>query len=71
MVHTAYRVLCEDPRMSPELSVVICTRDRPVLLRRALEANGWNVVETAKRLDVARSQVYKLINVHRLARTRK
>lgn len=24
--------------MSPELSVVICTRDRPVLLRRALEA---------------------------------
>jgi Nif-specific regulatory protein len=40
-------------------------------LRRALEANGWNVLETAKRLDVARSQVYKLINVHGLARTKK
>ena len=40
-------------------------------LRRALEAHGWNVVETAKRLDVARSQVYKLINVHGLERTRK
>ena len=40
-------------------------------LRRALETNGWNVLETAKRLDVARSQVYKLINVHGLARTKK
>ncbi len=40
-------------------------------LRRALESNGWNVVETAKRLDVARSQFYKLINVHGLARTKK
>jgi Nif-specific regulatory protein len=40
-------------------------------LRRALEANGWNVVETAKRLDVARSQIYKLINVHGLERTKK
>jgi len=40
-------------------------------LRRALENNGWNVVETAKRLDVARSQVYKLINAHGLARTKK
>jgi len=40
-------------------------------LRRALEAHGWNVVETAKRLDVARSQVYKLINVHGLERSKK
>jgi Nif-specific regulatory protein len=40
-------------------------------LRRALESHGWNVVETAKHLDVARSQVYKLINVHGLARTKK
>jgi Nif-specific regulatory protein len=40
-------------------------------LRRALETHGWNVVETAKRLDVARSQVYKLINVHGLERSKK
>jgi Nif-specific regulatory protein len=40
-------------------------------LKRSLENNGWNVVETAKRLDVARSQVYKLINAHGLTRTKK
>jgi Nif-specific regulatory protein len=40
-------------------------------LRRALEANGWNVVETARRLDLARSQVYKLINAFGLERTKK
>jgi Nif-specific regulatory protein len=40
-------------------------------LRRALEAHGWNVVETAKALDVARSQIYKLINVHGLERSKK
>src|SRR5262249_861525 len=30
-------------------------------LREALEAHGWNVVETARRLDLARSHVYNLI----------
>jgi len=42
-----------------------------VAFRTTLEANGWNVVETARRLDVARSQVYKLINVHGLERVKK
>jgi Nif-specific regulatory protein len=41
------------------------------LLRQALEANGWNIVDTARRLDVARSHVYKLINAFGLERTRK
>jgi Nif-specific regulatory protein len=40
-------------------------------LRRKLDAHGWNIVETAKHLDVARSQVYKLINVHGLERSKK
>jgi Nif-specific regulatory protein len=40
-------------------------------LRQALEANGWNVIETARRLDVARSHVYKLINAFGLERTQK
>ena len=40
-------------------------------LRRALEANGWNVVETARRLDLARSQVYKLIHAYGLERAKK
>jgi len=31
------------------------------LLRSCLEETGWNVSETARRLDVARSHVYKLI----------
>ena len=32
------------------------------LLRKTLEETDWNVSETAKRLDVARSHVYKLIS---------
>jgi Nif-specific regulatory protein len=40
-------------------------------LREALEASGWNVVETAKRLDLARSHVYNLIRAFGLERERK
>jgi len=40
-------------------------------LRQALEANGWNVVETAKHLDLARSHVYNLIRAFGLERDRK
>ncbi|HVM98175.1 MAG TPA: sigma-54-dependent Fis family transcriptional regulator [Candidatus Acidoferrales bacterium] len=32
------------------------------LLRRTLEETNWNVAETARRLDLARSHVYTLIN---------
>jgi Nif-specific regulatory protein len=41
------------------------------LMRQVLEANGWNVVEAARRLDVARSHVYKLISAFGLERGRK
>ena len=41
------------------------------LLREALEANGWNVVETARRLDLARSHVYNLIRAFGLERERR
>jgi Nif-specific regulatory protein len=41
------------------------------LLRQALESNGWNVLETARRLDLARSHVYKLISAFGLERDRK
>jgi Nif-specific regulatory protein len=41
------------------------------LLRQALEDNTWNVVETAKRLDLARSHVYNLIRAFGLERDRK
>lgn len=40
------------------------------LLRRSLEETGWNVSESARRLDVARSHVYKLISAFGLARHR-
>lgn len=37
-------------------------------LLECLEANNWNVAETARQLDLARSYVYSLINEHKLAR---
>jgi transcriptional regulator with GAF, ATPase, and Fis domain len=41
------------------------------LLRSALDESGWNVVETARRLDLARSHVYNLIRAFGLERGRK
>jgi Nif-specific regulatory protein len=41
------------------------------LLEGALEAQGWNVVETARRLDLARSHVYNLIRAFGLERKRR
>jgi Nif-specific regulatory protein len=38
------------------------------LLRDALERHGWNVLETARHLDMARSHLYKLIGVFGLGR---
>ncbi len=38
------------------------------LLRETLEETGWNVVETARRLDIARSHVYNLIRALGLQR---
>ena len=40
------------------------------LLRDTLEASNWNVVETARRLDLARSHVYNLIRAFGLDRQR-
>jgi Nif-specific regulatory protein len=40
------------------------------LLRDALESNGWNVAETARRLDVARSHLYELIRALGIARAK-
>ncbi|MGH7786633.1 MAG: sigma 54-interacting transcriptional regulator [Candidatus Binatia bacterium] len=47
------------------------TRDfQAALLRTTLEETGWNVVEAARRLDLARSHVYNLIRAFGLERTR-
>lgn len=39
------------------------------LLEAALEASGWNVMEVARRLDLARSHVYTLIRAFGLSRS--
>ena len=39
------------------------------LVQATLEANNWNVVETAKSLDITRSHVYNLIRAFGLKRT--
>src|SRR5881392_3748178 len=41
------------------------------LLHDALEAHGWNVVDTARRLDLARSHIYNLIRAFGLERGRR
>lgn len=41
------------------------------LLRDTLEETGWNVVETSRRLDLARSHVYNLIRTFGLERQRR
>ena len=41
------------------------------LVRETLEDSGWNVVEAARRLDIARSHLYNLINAFGIERTRK
>jgi Nif-specific regulatory protein len=40
-------------------------------VRRTLDETGWNVIEAAKRLDIARSHVYNLIRAHGLERDSK
>ena len=40
------------------------------LLKKTLEATGWNIAETAQRLDLARSHVYNLIKSHGFNRNR-
>ncbi len=45
-------------------------RFKAQLLRESLEETGWNVAETAKRLDLARSHLYNLIGTFGIERDR-
>ncbi len=40
-------------------------------IRDALEDAGWNVVEAARRLDIARSHLYRLMNAFGIERSPK
>jgi transcriptional regulator with GAF, ATPase, and Fis domain len=44
-------------------------RFQRAFLRDALEESGWNIVQTAKRLDLTRTHVYTLINAFGLRRS--
>jgi Nif-specific regulatory protein len=46
-------------------------RFKAQLLRDTLEQTGWNVAETAKRLDLARSHLYNLIGTYGIVRERR
>jgi len=46
-------------------------RFKAQLLRDTLEQTGWNVAETAKRLDLARSHLYNLIGAYGIVRERR
>jgi Nif-specific regulatory protein len=43
-------------------------RFQATLLRQTLEETGWNIVETARRMDLARSHVYNLIRAFGIVR---
>lgn len=54
-----------DDEQIPEGELTLQEATRRVqarLLREVLEETGWNILETSRRLDVARSHVYKLIH---------
>ena len=40
------------------------------LLLETLQETGWNIVDTARRLDLARSHIYNLIRAFGLERQR-
>ena len=54
----------------PETFQSATRRFQGQLLLRTLEETGWNIVETARRLDVTRSHVYNLIRAHNIERKR-
>jgi Nif-specific regulatory protein len=57
---------------APEPTLQGATRQfQARVVREALEESGWNVVEAARRLDVARSQLYKLIRAFGLERDKR
>lgn len=41
------------------------------LIRETLEDTGWNIVETSRRLEVARSHLYALIRAFGIERVRR
>ncbi|HVJ89547.1 MAG TPA: sigma 54-interacting transcriptional regulator [Labilithrix sp.] len=59
-----------DPAV-PETFQSATRRFQAQFVLRTLEDTGWNIVETARRLDLTRSHVYNLIRAHGFERSRK
>ena len=57
-----------DEPARPETFQEATRRFQKDLLRSVLDETQWNVVETARRLDLARSHVYNLIRAFGLTR---
>lgn len=53
----------------PETFQAATRRFHAQLLLRTLDETDWNIVESARRLDITRSHVYNLIRTHGLQRT--
>ena len=59
----------EAPEAEPATLQEATRRFQAELLRKTLEETDWNVSETSRRLDVARSHVYKLISAFGIERS--
>jgi Nif-specific regulatory protein len=59
----------EAPEAEPATLQEATRRFQAELLRKTLEEADWNVSETSRRLDVARSHVYKLISAFGIERS--
>jgi DNA-binding NtrC family response regulator len=57
-----------EERASPRTFQDATRQFQAKLVRDALEDSGWNVVDAARRLDIARSHLYNLINAFGLER---
>jgi len=63
--HLQLEVQNDDPTSEQHLSFQQQTfRFQGDLLKKTLDTTGWNIAETAQRLDLARSHVYNLIKSH-------
>jgi len=58
-------------RDAPRTFQAATRRFQAKLVRETLEESGWNAVEAARRLDIARSHLYNLIHAFNIERTRK
>jgi Nif-specific regulatory protein len=65
--HHVFQKAARDPNVPPTMQLATRQFQRRLVIE-ALERNDWNVSETARELDLARSHLYNLINEFDLKR---